>query len=88
MRYPVASRLAENSPGKYYVLDQCNGCGICRSIAGDFFDYVEGGKYYYIQRQPMDSREEDIMQEAIELCTMDAIGTDGDQTFFDIWNYS
>lgn len=88
MRYSVPSRLVENTPGKYYVLDDCNGCGLCRSLAGSFFNYVEGGKYYYIQRQPMDMNEDDIMQEAIELCTMNAIRSDGDQTFFDIWNYS
>ena len=88
MRYSVPSRLAENSPGKYYVLDLCNGCGLCRSVAGKFFDYVEGGKYYYIQCQPLDGEEEELMLEAIELCTMCAIRDDGDQTFYDIWNYS
>ncbi len=88
MRYSVKARLAENSPGKYYVDDYCNGCGLCLSLAGKFFDYVEGGKYYYIQRQPLNADEDDIMQEAVELCTMNAIHTDGDQTFFDIWNYS
>jgi len=88
MRYPVATRLAENSPGKYYVLDHCNGCGLCRSVAGRLFEYVEGGKYYYIQQQPMDPKEEELLQEAIEICTMNAICSDGDQTFFDIWNYS
>ncbi len=88
MRYLVNDRLAENAPGKYYVVDQCNGCGLCLSIAGRFFDYVEGGKYYYIQRQPMNHDEEELLEEAIELCTMNAIRSDGDQTFFDIWNYS
>ncbi len=88
MRFSVNTRLAENSPGKYYVVDHCNGCGLCLSIAGRFFDYVEGGKYYYVQRQPMNPDEEELLQEAIELCTMNAIRSDGDQTFFDIWNYS
>lgn len=86
MRYPVASPLEENSPGKYYILDLCNGCGLCRSIAGRFFEYTEGGKYYYIHRQPANAKEDELMQEAIELCTMNAICTDGDQTFFDNWN--
>lgn len=88
MRFLVPSRLAENAPGKFYVLDQCNGCGLCRSIAADFFEYVEGGKYYYISRQPLTQYEEELMFEAMDLCTMDAIRSDGDQTFFDIWNYS
>jgi ferredoxin len=86
MRYYISSPLSENVPGKYYVLDQCNGCGLCRSIAGEFFDFVEGGKYYYILRQPLDRKEEDVMREAMELCVMNAIRDDGDETFFDIWN--
>ncbi len=86
MTYLVKARLAENAPGKYYVIDHCNGCGLCLSIAGRFFDYVEDGKYYYIQRQPLNPDEEELMQEAMELCTMDAIKSDGDQTFFDTWN--
>jgi ferredoxin len=73
-------------PGRYYVLDQCNGCGLCRTIAGDLFDYTEGGEYYYLVRQPRTEAEEDLLREAIELCTMNAIMSDGDQTFFDIWN--
>jgi ferredoxin len=88
MKDSVVSRLVENSSGKYYVIDNCNGCGLCRSIAGNLFEYVESGKYYYIQHQPMNLQEEELMQEAIELCTMNAIRSDGDQTFFDIWNYS
>ncbi len=88
MRYYIPSALSENVPGKYYVIDQCNGCGLCRSIGGGFFDFVEDGKYYFISRQPQNDQEEEIMCEAMELCVMNAIRSDGDQTFFDIWNYS
>jgi ferredoxin len=87
MRYPVPSPLSENVFGKYYVLDTCNGCGVCFSMADEFFGAVEGDSYYYIKRQPMNQAEDDHIRVVQAACIVDAIKSDGDSTFFDIWNY-
>ena len=69
---------ADNAPGKYYVTDLCNGCGLCFSVALLNFMYSTDSSYYYVYQQPVDEREEADIREAISICPMDCIKDDGD----------
>lgn len=69
----VGHKLPENEPGKYYVTDLCNGCGLCFSVALLNFMYSNDSTYYYVIQQPADEREEDDVREAISVCPMDCI---------------
>ncbi len=70
-------RLEDNAPGKFYVTDACNGCGLCFSIALQNFMYSNDASFYYILEQPTDEREEADIREAISVCPMDCIKDDG-----------
>jgi len=69
--------LPDNEPGKYYVIDSCNGCGLCFSVALQNFMYSNDASYYYILQQPADEREEADIRRAISVCPMDCIKDDG-----------
>ena len=71
-------RLEENEKGKYYVTDECNGCGLCFSVALQNFMYSNDASYYYIYQQPVDEREEADILEAISVCPSDCIMSDGE----------
>jgi ferredoxin len=73
----VEKRLEDNVPGKYYVTDACNGCGLCFSIALQNFMYSNDSLYYYVFQQPVDEREEADIREAISVCPTDCIKDDG-----------
>ncbi|MBI4547584.1 MAG: ferredoxin [Ignavibacteriae bacterium] len=73
----ASKRLEENAPGKFYVTDACNGCGLCFSIALQNFMYSNDSSYYYIYQQPIDEREEADIREAMSVCPMDCIKDDG-----------
>lgn len=71
-------KLQDNVPGKYYVTDECNGCGVCFSQALQNFMYSNDSTYYFIYQQPIDAGEEEDIRHAIELCPMNCIKDDGD----------
>ncbi|MCP3954041.1 MAG: ferredoxin [Desulfobacterales bacterium] len=67
----------ENVPGKYYVSDRCIGCTICPEIApANFASNLDEG-YEYVCKQPVDHEEEQLCREAMEICPVDAIQTNG-----------
>jgi ferredoxin len=72
------TRLQDNAPGKFYVTDSCNGCGLCFSLALQSFMYSNDSSYYFIYQQPVDEREEADIREAISVCPMDCIKDNGD----------
>jgi ferredoxin len=74
-----ADKWAQNSPGKFYVDQQCIDCDLCRETAPSFFTRHDEGGYSYVQKQP--TTEEEIAQcmEALEGCPVEAIGNDGDE---------
>ena len=69
----------ENAPGKFYVTEECNGCGRCFSVALQNFMYSNDASYYFIIQQPTDPREEEDIREAMSVCQMDCIFDDGTQ---------
>lgn len=73
----AGTRLEDNEPGKYYVTDDCNGCGLCFAYALQNFMYSSDSSYYYIIQQPADEREEEDIRKAISVCPMDCIRDDG-----------
>lgn len=72
-----AMKLGDNEPGKYYVTDDCNGCGLCFAYALQNFMYTSDSTHYYIIQQPADVREEEDIRKAISVCPMDCIKDDG-----------
>jgi len=71
-------RLQENTSGRYYVTDACNGCGLCFSYALQNFMYSNDSSYYYVFQQPADSREENDVRRAMDVCPMNCIKDDGE----------
>jgi ferredoxin len=71
-------RLIDNAPGKFYVTDMCDGCGLCFSKALQNFMYSNDSSFYYVYQQPMDEREEEDIREAMSVCPQDCIKDDGE----------
>lgn len=72
-----SNRYADNTPGKFYVDDQCIDCDLCRETAPDNFTRNEDGGYSYVYKQPANEAEEALCKEAMEGCPVEAIGNDG-----------
>lgn len=73
-----AMKLQENVPGKYYVTNECNGCGVCFSQALQNFMYSNDSTYYFVYQQPANAREEEDVLRAMETCPMNCIKDDGE----------
>ncbi len=73
-----SGKYSENVPGKYYVTQECIGCGACAEEAPDNFSASEDGTFYYVSKQPENSTEEDKVRAAMESCPAEAIFDDGD----------
>ena len=74
---PEGKKLSDNEPGKYYVTDLCDGCGLCFSKALQNFMYSNDSSYYYVYPQPLDEREEADIRDAMSVCPQDCIKDDG-----------
>jgi ferredoxin len=67
-----------DAPGRYSILDECDGCGICASFSSYTFAASEDGGRYLIARQPEPgSDEEGIVREAMAACPLECIRDDG-----------
>ena len=66
-----------NIPGKIYVDESCIACDACVLTAPDHFAMNEDDGHAYVQKQPTSPEEEDLCQEALEGCPVEAIGDDG-----------
>lgn len=67
----------KNAPGKYYVSDECDGCAYCASVAPENFDFDKPTNSYFVGKQPDNPSEEELVQEAMEDCPIDAIRNNG-----------
>jgi ferredoxin len=68
-----SKKLPENVPGKYYTTDDCDGCAYCAAVAPDNFEFHKPTNTYYVGKQPVDAEEEQLVQDAMEDCPLDAI---------------
>jgi len=74
------TKLPNNTPGKYYTVDECDGCAYCASVAPENFDFDKPSNTYYIVKQPSSPAEQELVNEAMEDCPIDAIRNDGNGT--------
>jgi len=70
-------KVADNVAGRYYVDSQCIDCDVCRVTAPANFQRQETRGYSYVFQQPGCAEEEAQCQEAIDSCSVKAIGDYG-----------
>lgn len=73
-----ADRVPDNIPGKFYVDTQCIDCNLCRDTAPNNFKQNEEKGYSFVYKQPETPEEQQLCQEAMEGCPVEAIGNDGE----------
>ncbi|HMJ09444.1 MAG TPA: ferredoxin [Pyrinomonadaceae bacterium] len=74
-------KLRDNSPGKYYVDNQCIDCDVCRSISPANFERNDECGYSFVHKQPETPEEIQLCEEAFMACPVEAIGDDGTESF-------
>ena len=57
---------------KFTVTDECISCMACVGMAEDIFQLGDNGKVFVI-KQPQNKQEENLAQEAAEVCPVNAI---------------
>ena len=70
-------RFEQNTPGKYYVDENCIDCDLCRERIPEVFHRSDEGGHTYVGRQPVDEVETALCEEALDDCPVEAIGSDG-----------
>jgi len=73
----IELKVPENITGEYYVDENCIDCDLCREHAPDNFTRSDDEGYSYVFKQPSNSEEEELCEEALENCPVEAIGDDG-----------
>lgn len=73
------AKWEQNSPGKYYVDDQCIACDACCVEAPDFFFMNDDDGHAYIAKQPKSDQELEDCENALAACPVGAIGDDGEE---------
>jgi ferredoxin len=73
----IEDKLPENANGKYYVDDQCIDCDVCRDTSPKNFTRYDENGYSYVWKQPATPEEEELCEEALMACPVEAIGDDG-----------
>src|SRR5882724_2581859 len=73
----IANKYPDNTPGKYYVDNQCIDCDLCRETAPANFKRNDDGGYSFVYNQPTTDEEEKLCKEAKEGCPVEAIGDNG-----------
>jgi len=74
-----AERLPQNTPGKFYVDEQCLDCDLCRETAPTLFERDDSEGCSYIFKQPETEEELELARESIQGCPCEAIHYDGDE---------
>lgn len=73
----VKDKLIENTRGKFYVDSQCIDCDVCRDIAPANFTRDDENAYSYVYQQPATLEEDDLCNQSMNNCPVEAIGNDG-----------
>lgn len=68
----------DNVPGRYFVDEKCIGCTICSEIAPDNFRSNLHEGYDYVCKQPGSEKEEQLCEEVMDICPVNAIQNSGD----------
>ncbi len=71
------SKFKQNSPGKYYVDDQCIACDACVMEADNFFEMNDDDGHAFVKSQPKSEKEIEECENALAACPVEAIGNDG-----------
>ncbi len=66
-----------NASGKYYITNDCDGCGKCFPYALQNIMYTQGASKFFIYRQPIDDQEKEKVQRALKACPISCIKDDG-----------
>lgn len=74
----ITDRLPQNILGRYYVDTTCIDCGLCRTIAPDFFQRDDETGFSIVYRQPVTEEEIVLAEEARASCPTESIGNDGE----------
>ena len=72
-----ANKVESNVAGKWFVDHECIDCDLCRTTAPDNFRANEDEGYSFVYKQPASPEEEELCQQALEECPVEAIGNDG-----------
>jgi len=73
----LESKFEDNTPGKFYVDEECIDCDLCREIAPTMYHRNDDGGYSFVAKQPEGEEEEELAKEAMEGCPVEAIGDNG-----------
>ena len=73
------NKNTENTPGVFYVDDQCIDCDLCRETAPANFTRQDDAGYSFVFKQPGTPEEIAACEEAMQGCPVEAIGSDGDE---------
>lgn len=73
----LRERLADNTPGTFYVDRNCIDCDVCRDTSPKNFTRNDENGYSFVKKQPETEEEIELCAEALEACPVEAIGDDG-----------
>ena len=68
--------FSDNSPGAWYVDDNCIACGLCENYVPDVFGMSPDAGNFLVHRQPSTPQELADAENARERCPTEAIGND------------
>lgn len=69
-------KLKENSPGLFFVDDECIACDNCAYIAPLHFKLSPNNAYAFVHHQPATQKEMDSCLKALKACPVFCIGID------------
>ena len=75
----LSERYEDNVNGRYFVDEQCIDCDLCREEAPKNFTRQEEEGYSYVYKQPENEEEEEMCENAMEGCPVEAIGDFGNE---------
>ena len=73
-----ANKYPDNTPGKFYVDDQCIACDACVNEAPNNFKMNDSDGHSAVAKQPATPEEEEACKAALAACPVEAIGSDGE----------
>jgi len=71
--------VSKNTPGKYYVNDNCIAAKCCLAAAPENFAMDDNGRYSYVKKQPTTPEEETDVIAAVDACPVAAIKDDSNR---------